>query len=65
MGEKMKELLNRIGELDKAAMEQTKQRCDSRTKPLGSLGELEQLVARRDGDFWEHRRLKPIGRVIK
>lgn len=46
MEEKLKELLNRIGELDKAAMEQAKQRCDSLTKPLGSLGKPEEVMAR-------------------
>jgi nicotinate-nucleotide--dimethylbenzimidazole phosphoribosyltransferase len=36
-------LLGRIGPLDEAAMEQARQRQDTLTKPLGSLGRLEEL----------------------
>jgi len=43
------DLLNKIGSLDKASMEAAQTRLDSLTKPLGSLGKLEEIVVRLAG----------------
>jgi nicotinate-nucleotide--dimethylbenzimidazole phosphoribosyltransferase len=42
--ETFEEVVKNIGELDKAAMEKAQNRLDSLTKPLGSLGRLEDMV---------------------
>lgn len=43
------DLLNKIGSLDKASMEAAQKRLDSLTKPLGSLGKLEEIVVKLAG----------------
>lgn len=43
------DLLNKISLLDKASMEAAQNRLDSLTKPLGSLGKLEEIVVRLAG----------------
>lgn len=41
--------LGEIGPLDETAMKLAQDRLDSRTKPLGSLGKLEDLVVNLSG----------------
>jgi len=43
------DLLGKIGPLDKASMEAAQTRLDSLTKPLGSLGKLEEIVVKLSG----------------
>jgi len=43
------ELVGKIGSLDKEAMKAAQMRLDSLTKPLGSLGKLEEIVVRLAG----------------
>ncbi|MCL4377825.1 MAG: nicotinate-nucleotide--dimethylbenzimidazole phosphoribosyltransferase [Actinobacteria bacterium] len=43
-GQLMKETIERIGKLDKGIMDRAQAKLDSLTKPLGSLGRLEELA---------------------
>ncbi len=45
----LKELLNQIGSLDVNSMKSAQKRLDSLTKPLGSLGKLEDIIVKLSG----------------